>query len=455
MFNSSVDGADTLPVGDKAIMHLGTAADVNVTNYTAINGGMLKLDIEVNRDSNTLNNGVIHVGGDIQGETTVIVNSLNRELLNSPEDVSALFVESANDNPDTYSSFKVGRVIGSPYMWQSVRNNNGEDGRTVSNWYLTLGDGDDADREYAPEIGTYVAMQSASVEQNRGLTRKIGDGLRANRIRGCCDRKFMPKKEVWVNADYLYAEIDAPSAMDAKIKGVTAGFDLAADARNRFGLFGAYHKGDYDLSGKGDFQSSIGSKMDIDSYLGGLYYSYGSKNWSVLASVFAGQQDISTTTDDRLAAADTTAMQYGAGVEIARKFYLPYAWIIEPSLGLYYTALDMDGFTDNVGKKVEFDVMHYMEAELGLRFEHLFCRDGWTSKIYAKPSVVQTFASGNRARITGLKQVDTYENQTLGRMEIGAKFGLTPVLSAYTSANYTIGSEYQAYGGDAGLTYAW
>ena len=122
---------------------------------------------------------------------------------------------------------------------------------------------------------------------------------------------------------------------------------------------------------------------------------------------------------------------------------------------MYYTLLDMDGFTDNVGKKVEFDVMHYMEAELGLRFEHLFCRGGWTSKVYVKPSVIQTFASGDRTRVAGLKGADTYENQTLGRMEIGAKFGLTPALSAYTSANYTFGSEYQAYGVDAGLTYAW
>ena len=472
VFNSRVDNANNLTVGNEAVMHLGTAADVNVTNYSAADNATLKLDVAVDTANNKVDNGIIRVGGDIQGETTVIVNSLNEDVLENPDNAVAMFVESANDNPDTYSAFKVGRVIGSPYMWKSVKNYYNEEGDTVSNWYLALKDnvnaddgnsGDDGndgndgdnDKEYAPEVGAYVAMQTAAVEQNRGITHKISDGLRANRNRGCCDRKFAPRREAWVNADYSYAEIDAPSEMDANIKGVTAGFDVAADARNRVGLFGAYHQGDYDLSGKGDFRSSLGSKMDIDSYLGGLYYSYGGRNWTALATVFAGQQDINTKTDDHLATADTSAMQYGAGLEVARKFYLPYAWIIEPSLGLYYTALDMDGFTDNVGKKVEFDVMHYMEAELGLRFEHLFCRGGWTSKVYMKPSVIQTFASGNRTRITGLKQADTYENQTLGRMEIGAKFGLTPALSAYTSANYTFGSEYQAYGVDAGLMYAW
>ncbi len=468
VFNSRVDNADNLMVGNNAIMHLGTTADVNVTNYTAADNAALKLDVAVDKENNKVNNGVIHVGGDIKGETTVIVNSLNNDVLDNPENAVAMFVESANDNPDTYSAFKVGRVIGSPYMWKSVKNYYNEEGDTVSNWYLALkdnvnadgsiggNDGDGNDKiEYTPEIGAYAAMQTAAVEQNRGLTRRINDGLRANRNKGCCDRKFAPRRAAWVNADYSYAEIDAPSEMDAKIKGVTAGFDVGTDMRHRFGLFGSYHQGDYDLSGKGDFRSPLGAKMDIDSYLGGVYYSYGGRNWTALATVFAGQQDIDTKTDDHLATAGTSAMQYGAGLEVARKFYLPYAWIIEPSLGLYYTALDVDGFTDNVGKKVEFDVMHYMEAELGLRFEHLFCRGGWTSKVYMKPSVIQTFANGSRTRITGLKQIDTYENQTLGRMEIGAKFGLTPALSAYTSANYTFGSDYQAYGVDAGLTYAW
>jgi len=478
IFNSRVDNASNINLANTGVMHLGTAADINTVNYTAENGGVMKLDVNVDRANNKIENGVVHVSGDVQGETTVIVNSLNADELANREDAYTMFVEAANDNPDTDSNFKIGRVIGSPYMWKSVKNYKGETGDTVSNWYLALKDRYDADdgsgeeggsggdddgtggddghnREYAPEVAAYMAMQSAAIEQNRGMSRKIADGLRANRNRGCCDKKFFPERAAWVNADYTYAELDAPSEMDAKIKGVTAGFDVAADSRNRLGLFGSYHQGDYDLSGKGDYRSSLGSSMDIDSYLGGLYYSYGGRNWSTLATVFAGKQDINVNTDDHLAKADTSAMQYGASLEFARKFYLPYAWIIEPSLGLYYTALDMDAFKDNVGKTVDFDLMHYMEAELGLRFEHLFCMEGWTSKVYVKPSVIQTYASGGRTKITGLKQADTYENQTLGRMEIGAKFGLTPALSAYTSANYTFGSEYQAYGVDAGLTYVW
>lgn len=451
MFNSRVEDVRHLNLTDKAVMRLGTTADINTVNYTVADGSMMKLDVNVDRDNNKIDNGVMHVSGDIQGKTTVIVNSLNRDKLAHVEDAHTMFVEAAYDDPSTYSEFEVGRVISSPYIWEAVKNYNGETGDTVSNWYLVAKDGD----VYTPEIPAYVAMQSAVIEQNRGMNRKIADGLRANRNRGCCDRKFAPKREAWIDADYAYAEIDAPSEMDAKIKGVTAGFDVAADMYNRLGLFGSYRQGDYDLSGKGKYRSSIGSSMDIDSYLGGLYYAYNRGPWSALATVFAGTQDINVKTDDHLAKADTSAMQYGASLEFARQFYLPYAWIMEPSLGLYYTAVDLDGFTDNVGKTVDFDLLHYMEAELGLRFEHLFCNNGWTSKVYVKPSVIQTFASDARTKITGLRQVDTYENKTLGRMEIGAKLGLTPALSAYTSANYTFGRDYQSYGVDAGLTYAW
>ena len=39
--------------------------------------------------------------------------------------------------------------------------------------------------------------------------------------------------------------------MDAKINGVTAGMDIYGNGANRVGVFGAYRRGKYDLSGKG------------------------------------------------------------------------------------------------------------------------------------------------------------------------------------------------------------
>lgn len=473
VFNDIVKNADYFEIGTNGTVRLGTGAEINTKKYVAEigeNNGHLTLDLEVDRANNTIHNGVINVGGDIEGETKVTINSLNSDMLDNKEDAVTVFVNAPNDSVKNDNAFKVERVIGSPYAWNAFRNYNDE--TEGSTWYLALlGKGEDGGEtgdggqgnggqggkyEYMPEIPAYVGMQAAAVEQSRGLNRSVAAGLRANRQKGCCDAKYRYKHDAWVSVDYASAEIDAPESMDAEVKGITAGFDLGADYYQRVGVFGSYRQGEYDLSGEGMLKSAYGgSELNIDSYLGGLYYQYDKNRLMVLATLFGGVQDISAKADNGSAKADTNAKQFGASFDIARRFYMPYSWIIEPSLGLYYTGINIDGFTDNVKNQVDFDVMHYVEAELGLRFEHLFCLNGLTSKFYLKPSVIQTFASGDSVDISGLSSIATYDTQTLGRMEIGAKFGLFKSWSAYTSGNYTFGSDYSAYGINAGLTYAW
>ena len=472
VFNSKVDNVSVFSASNGSMFHLGLDGQINTQDYIVDNTAglpVLTLDLQIDAANNGINNGVVNVSGDVVGTTNVIVNSLNQDLLDNVADASTIFVKAPNDDMGTASAFNVSRVYGSPYMWDSIRNYGGEEDGSF--WYLVPSTFDEPEPEpepepdpepekpfnpvYTPEIPAYIGMQAAAVEQNRGINKSIGDGLRATRDKGCCDRQFKQKHNVWFNVDYNNAEIDAPSEMDADIEGMTAGLDLVSDGYQRVGVFGAYRQGDYDFSGKGKYRAKIGSKIETDSYLGGLYYNYDRRRWNVLATVFGGTQDMNVKTDDRVAFADTNGTQFGASLDIARKFYLPYAWIVEPSLGLYYTALDLDKFTDNLGKTADFDVMHYMEAELGLRFEHLFCANGWTTKVYAKPSVVQTFASGDKVNISGMEEIGTYDSQTLGRMEIGAKFGLSASLSAYVSADYTFGSDYSGYGVDAGLNYAW
>lgn len=462
VFNDLVDNVDNFNLSGSSAFHLGKNSQINMQNYVvdqnAGNNPILTLDVEVNKDANDIQNGILNVQGDVSGTTNVVVNSLNQDTLDDISDAITIFVKAPNDDMNTESVFNVSRVVGSPYMWDSIRNYGGE--TEGSTWYLAarenVSEGDDVGNlVYAPEIPAYIGMQSAAIEQNRGIGKSIAAGLHSMQNKGCCDRKYRDDYRLWVNADYDSAEIDAPVDMDASIQGITAGFDLKADAYSRLGVFGAYRQGDYDLSGKGKYASDSGSSLDVDSYLGGLYYQYGRHNWGVLATLFGGNQKMDMKTDDRIAFADTSGKQYGASLEIARKFYLPDAWIVEPSLGVYYSAIDLDGFSDNMGKSVDFDLMHYIEAELGLRFEHLFCLRGWTAKVYAKPSVIQTYASGDSVQITGLDSIGSYDNRTLGQMEIGAKFGLSHSLSVYTSAHYTFGSDYSGYGVDAGLNYAW
>ena len=451
ILNNKMDNVREFVLGDKSSLRLGQNAGIRAVSYQSNGDNNLIIDVEVDRKNDTVHNGVIHIDGDVNGETKVVVNSKNLQKLKDMKNAVSVFLEAPNDGVKNDEAFSVSRVIGSPYVWDAFRNYKGEE--AGSTWYLAVTQ--DLNK-YTPEIPAYLAMQSAAMEQNRGIGQKVSEGLRANRCRGCCDKRLPYYQDTWVNVDYENADIDAPSQMDAKIKGVTGGFDLAADYYHKVGLFGAYRQGDYDISGKGKYRSDTGSSMDIDSYLGGLYYRYGRYHWTVLATAFGGKQDISMKTDDHSVFVDTSASQFGGSLDISRQFFLPYAWLLEPSLGLYYTALDMDGFSDNMGQKVDFDLMHYMEAELGLRIEHLFCaNDGQTAKVYIKPSVIQTYAMGDKTNISTLSSINTYKNQTLGKMEIGAKFGLAPRVSAYTSAHYTFGSDYKAYGVDAGLTYSW
>ena len=456
LFNTYVNNVSDFVTAGETSFHLGTSGQINTQDYIVDNSSgrpVMTLDVEIDKENNGINNGVVNVSGDVSGTTNVVVNSLNQDKLENLADVNTIFVKAPNDDLNTESSFEVSRVIGSPYMWDSIRNYGGEtDGST---WYLAAREDGEGGHVYAPEIPAYVGMQAAAVEQNRGINRSVAAGLRANRDKGCCDRQFKQKHNLWVSADYNGAEIDAPAEMDADVKGITAGIDVLSDGYQKLGVFGTYRQGDYDFSGKGKYASDGGADVETDSYIGGVYYNYDKYHWSVLTTLFGGKQNLDMRTDDDITFASTDGMQYGASLDVGRKFYLPHAWIVEPSLGLYYTMLDLDEFTDNRGKKVDFDVMHYMEAELGLRVEHLFCMNGWTAKVYAKPSVIQTFASGDSVNITGMDSVSTYDSQTLGRMEIGAKFGIASSLSAYVSGNYTFGSDYSGYGVDAGLNYAW
>ena len=68
---------------------------------------------------------------------------------------------------------------------------------------------------------------------------------------------------------------------------------------------------------------------------------------------------------------------------------------------------------------------------------------------------MQTIVDGDEVNITGLGKVNTLEDETLGRIEFGGRYGFTDQLSAYGWANYTFGSDYDATTVGLGLNCAW
>ena len=464
MLNNLVNGVNRFNLTSGSVTHLGKNAVVNVQDYIADNA-TLWLDMAVDRESENVQNGLINVAQDVQGNTTVIVNAENPDTY---EGALTAFLNAQNDDLATMSDFNVGRVVGSPYMWDAVRNAKGEeDGST---WYLALSGRENPDYTdpnpnpsrpiYAPEIAAYAGMQQAALEQNRSISGSVERGLSSEKSIACYEEscgvaELIPQKKVWFDATYESAELDSPADMEADIKGMTAGADFYNDGVHRTGVFGAYRNGKYDFSGKGDYYAELGSQIKSESWLGGAYYKFGRNNWKLLTTLYAGKQDMDVKTDDRLAFASTDAMQYGASAELVKKIAVAQYLNVEPSLGIRYTVLDIDDLTDNVGKTASFDTLQYLEAELGIKFEYLFCNDGCTNRLYAKPSVIRTFSGGGKTQIAGMDgDIRSYKDRTLGRMEAGGEFGITSALSGYAAVGYTFGDEYSAYDLNAGLNYA-
>ena len=110
---------------------------------------------------------------------------------------------------------------------------------------------------------------------------------------------------------------------NGKIWGVEAGFDIQKDINNMLGLFISYRNGEYDLSGKtSKFVDGIGSEINIDSYLAGLYYRYDKNNTWVFASVYGGMQDANIDTDDNVVNIETDGIEFGANAEAGYSFVL-------------------------------------------------------------------------------------------------------------------------------------
>lgn len=412
----------------------------------------------VDRENNTVHSGAIHVNGDVAGETNVLVNALNPDVLDNKKDAVVPFLFAPNDNEETSAVFNVSRVIGSPYMWHAGKNVAGtpESGNV---WYLSLTDTlnpefGKTDPEVAPEVTAYISLPSAGLEQVRGL-RDTLEQKTAFCKEGACARDAKADRQLWVDSGYLSSTVDKPAEFDADIWGVTAGGDLQYDANNRLGVFAAYRQGDYDVSGKGSkYRSTVGSELDIDSWLGGLYYRFEQNDWYAFATVYGGLQKADLKTDDGIVNTDSNGTLWSIGAEGGRKYGLSEALTLEPSFGVFYTQSEFDDIRDSAGKTASFDSLKQLEIETAVKLEYRLCQNDLTSVVYIKPGLIQTITDGDEVLISGLGKTEAYHDQLLGRIELGARFGVTESLSGYGWANYTFGSSYGAAAVGIGLNYA-
>ena len=467
-FNNAVENVNRFAMNGGAVVHLGLNGRIYAQDFVSGSSSayaragaqkpLLTVDVMVDRENNTVHSGAIHVNGDVAGETNVLVNALNPDVLDNKKDAVVPFLFAPNDNEETSAVFNVSRVIGSPYMWHAGKNVAGtpESGNV---WYLSLTDTlnpefGKTDPEVAPEVTAYISLPSAGLEQVRGL-RDTLEQKTAFCKEGACVRDAKADRQLWVDSGYLSSTVDKPAEFDADIWGVTAGGDLQYDANNRLGVFAAYRQGDYDVSGKGSkYRSTVGSELDINSWLGGLYYRFEQNDWYAFATVYGGLQKADLKTDDGIVNTDSDGTLWSVGAEGGRKYGLSEALTLEPSFGVFYTQSEFDDIRDSAGKTASFDSLKQLEIETAVKLEYRLCQNDLTSVVYIKPGLIQTITDGDEVLISGLGKTEAYHDQLLGRIELGARFGVTESLSGYGWANYTFGSSYGAAAVGIGLNYA-
>ena len=447
--------------------------------------------LHVDVDVENLTADMLNINGNVEGTTKVIVYA------NSEKDItdkSIVFAQSTNDTTGNKDSFSIYRIYGNPYMFDIAYT---QTGTNSNQWALTMEkennpnddplpdpgtdpevpdidvpdvdipdidipdiDIPDINRplrpgvvQVAPEVIASQSLPSVAIAQTANMVYNIMSNVATTNVADI-SIDAEANHNLWVNPIFTTMNIESPTDIDADIWGIEAGGDIQHDVHNRLGIFVSYRQGEYDMNGNGDrYYSTVGSKIDIDSYIAGLYYRYDNNNWYAFATLYGGIQEADIKTDDGMKS-DTDGVEFGASIEAGYDYALTDSVTLTPELGVFYTQVNYDDATDNMGKRASYDDARQIELEAGVKLARTFITDESFANVYVKPSVVQTIVDGDEVNITGLGDVEALDDATLGRIEIGGRYGFTTNLSAYGWANYTFGSDYDATTFGLGLNYA-
>ncbi len=448
---------------------------VKLKGYSAANS-YLHMDVDVEN----LSADKLMVNGNVEGQTKLVLYPTSDKDIQGE---SIVFAESENDTAGNKDSFKVWRVYRSPYLFEVKHTVVGEN---ANQWELVMGEEENeyagvepnqpdvpdvpdvptpelpdippvkpqplpgSDRPVAPEVIGAESLPAAGLAQSSNMIYNIMQKVSSN-----YSHENEAFHNLWANAVYNTLRIKTPTDIDAEVWGLEAGGDLQHDLNNKLGLFLSYRKGNYDMNGDGKHHySTVGSEIDIDSYLAGLYYRYDRNNWWTFATVYGGIQRVDLKTKDGIKS-DTDGTEFGGSVELGYDYAINKTVYLTPSVGAFYTQVDYDDATDSAGKIAKYNTLRQLELEAGVKLTKAFVTDEGYANVYVKPSVVRTVADGDEVKITGLGKVNTLDDQTLGRIEIGGRYGFTEQLSTYGWANHTFGDDYKASTFGLGLSYSW
>lgn len=427
---------------DFTVMDRFGEADDSVTvtgDYIARDGALMVLNIEP--ENGTADR--LIVDGDVKGNTNLYLKTSS----DRKADGDILFAEVPNDNPDTASSFEVWRVEGSPYEWST---------KFADNKWWTYVSGES--NQYVPEVVAYMGLYDAAFEQTRSFMRALSSNSGNNGVLGTrCQYgrcyHLTPAHTAWAVPVYEKAEIQAPYEYDAKITGLDAGIDLAADGVNKVGVTASYRKGRYDFSGYGkDAFAKAGARTDIDSYLLGLYYRRDKDHFRIVTAAYGGIQKADMRSDDGVKA-ESDAKEYGITLDVAYIYEAVKGITFEPEMQVSWTMLDYDDIKDNVGKTYKMETAQRVEAEVGLKIRKSWEFDAGRAALYIKPSIIQTYHFGGEFALTDERKIKALRDETLGRVEAGAEVVVNARWSVGASVAHTFGSDYKETSANLDLKY--
>ncbi len=330
---------------------------------------------------------------------------------------------------------------------------------TVNDWYFYR------TKFLSPEVVAYIDLPRSAIEQSRSLLFNVErlDKGSCNcysdecNYRVCNFKDLGGKDRVWATPVYRSGTFDKPIETDVKMYGVDFGYDHQFSISSQFGIFGSYRDGTYDNSGKGEGEilSNYGSELDITSILGGAYYRKYFGDLFMSGAVYGGVQSADIKADNGVSAS-TDGLNLGAQVEVGYDVKTSQRSVLTPSIKATYDYIKFDDIKDSTGKEVSFDTIHDIELEAGIKYEYQFNNERQLPTTgYIKPSVVQTIANGGNVKVNDTTFDKTVENETLGRIEVGADAEIIKNFSLGAFGNYTFGSSYNAWGVGGNIRYKW
>lgn len=331
----------------------------------------------------------------------------------------------------------------------------------VYDWFLYRES--DIDPALDPEDIALIDLPRAALEQTRSILFPISRTNRGqcscyqdNCNNGYCQyENTRTKSRLWATPIYRKGTYDKPIKTDFTLKGIDFGLDYQPTHSDMLGIFGSYRNGTYENDGKGKkYFSHFGSELDITSLIGGLYYRKYFGNLYMLGAVYGGKLDVDVKTDTKVKGT-VDGHTIGAQGEMGYDIRLTHREILTPSLRATYGYIKFKDATVN-NKKVSISAVNNVELEAALKYEYQFNNEYQLPTTgYIKPSVIQTISNGGKVKIDDREYNDTIENETLGRIEIGADAEIIKNFSVGAFGNYTFGSEYNAWGVGGNIKYVW